>query len=404
MIGGGAAGLMAAGRAAQMGAQTILLEKMGRTGRKMGISGKGRCNLTNTAPLPEFIEHFGKNGRFLRQSFQRFFSPELISFFKKRDLPLVTERGGRIFPESGRALDVVRIFNNWLKEENVRVIKSSPVTAIIEEQGQIKGVSCNNTQLACDNVILATGGLSYPKTGSSGDGYALAKKLGHTVTPLRPALVPLLCPTKEIRRLAGLELRNITARIIIGGSRKVKAFGELFFTKTGISGPIVLTASSVVINAIDAGLKVSFLLDLKPALHEKKLDRRLIRDFGRRRDEEIKSILRGLLPRQLIPICLQQCDIPADIDPAVFPVKLRKRLVQWLKNFHIDISGYGSYNEAIITAGGVNLGEILPENMESRYVKGLFFAGELLDIQADTGGYNLQAAFSTGWAAGSSVY
>jgi hypothetical protein len=398
---------MAAGMAAQKaqrGSEVILLEKMSQTGRKIGISGKGRCNLTNIAALDDFLVRFGKNGRFLRQCFQQFFSRELIDFFESRNLPLVTERGGRVFPESGRALDVVKVLNDWLQAERVMVKKTAPASAILAEQGRVNGVVCNGERLACDNVILTTGGKSYPRTGSTGDGYSLAESLGHTIVPLRPALVPLISRDKKVHRMAGLELRNVAVRLYLDGKRKGQEFGELSFTGFGLTGPVILTLSSGIVDALDAGRKVTLSLDLKPALDEKKLDNRLIRDFSSRHGEPIDSILRGLLPRQMVPTCLESCDLPLNIETGNFPAKMRKRLVQWLKDFRIDISGYRSYDEAIITAGGVNLKEIDPMTMESKIVKGLFLAGELLDLQADTGGYNLQAAFSTGWLAGCSVY
>jgi hypothetical protein len=398
---------MAAGMAAQRakrGSEVILLEKMSQTGRKIGISGKGRCNLTNVAALDDFLVRFGKNGRFLRQCFQQFFSRELIDFFESRNLPLVTERGGRVFPESGRALDVVKVLNDWLQAERVMVKKTAPASVILAEQGRVNGVVCNGERLACDNVILTTGGKSYPRTGSTGDGYSLAESLGHTIVPLRPALVPLISRDKKVHRMAGLELRNVAVRLYLDGKRKGQEFGELSFTGFGLTGPVILTLSSGIVDALDAGRKVTLSLDLKPALDEKKLDNRLIRDFSSRHGEPIDSILRGLLPRQMVPTCLESCDLPLNIETGNFPAKMRKRLVQWLKDFRIDISGYRSYDEAIITAGGVNLKEIDPMTMESKIVKGLFLAGELLDLQADTGGYNLQAAFSTGWLAGCSVY
>jgi hypothetical protein len=398
---------MAAGMAAQRakrGSEVILLEKMSQTGRKIGISGKGRCNLTNIAALDDFLVRFGKNGRFLRQCFQQFFSRELIDFFESRNLPLVTERGGRVFPESGRALDVVKVLNDWLQAERVMVKKTAPASVILAEQGRVNGVVCNGERLACDNVILTTGGKSYPRTGSTGDGYSLAESLGHTIVPLRPALVPLISRDKKVHRMAGLELRNVAVRLYLDGKRKGQEFGELSFTGFGLTGPVILTLSSGIVDALDAGRKVTLSLDLKPALDEKKLDNRLIRDFSSRHGEPIDSILRGLLPRQMVPTCLESCDLPLNIETGNFPAKMRKRLVQWLKDFRIDISGYRSYDEAIITAGGVNLKEIDPMTMESKIVKGLFLAGELLDLQADTGGYNLQAAFSTGWLAGCSVY
>ncbi len=403
VIGGGAAGIMAAGIASQRGSEVILLEKMSQTARKIGISGKGRCNLTNSAGLDEFMNRFGKNGRFLRQCFHQFFSKELIAFFESRNLAMVTERGGRVFPESGRALDVVKVLNNWLQAEQVTVKKASPVSTILVEQGRVSGVISNGLRLECENVILATGGKSYPRTGSTGDGYNLAESLGHTIIPLRPALVPLVSPDKKIHQMAGLDLRNVAVRLYLDGKRKTQEFGELSFTGFGLTGPVILTLSSGIVDALNGGHKVTLSLDLKPALDETKLNNRFIRDLTSRCGEPIESILRGLLPRQMIPICLTACDVPIDIDTKNFPGKIRKRLVQWLKDFRIEISGYRSYDEAIITAGGVSLKEVDPKTMESKIVKGLFIAGELLDLQADTGGYNLQAAFSTGWVAGNSV-
>lgn len=404
VIGGGAAGLMAAYRAADQHCKVTLLEKMGQTGRKIGISGKGRCNLTNSAELSDFLAHFGKNGRFLRQCFQQFFNRELIAFFEDNGLPLITERGGRVFPQSGRALDVVKLLNSLLQEKNVTVRKNSPVSTLVVQDSQICGIVCNRKTIECDNVILATGGKSYPRTGSTGDGFTLAEKSGHTIVPLRPALVPLTSNTPGVQRMAGLDLRNIQVRLYIDGKRKNQLFGELSFTGFGLTGPVILTLSSQIVDAIDKGKKVSLSLDLKPALDQLKLDARLIRDLERRRGEEISSILRGLLPQQMIPTCLEACGLQPDIDTTVFPAKMRKRLVQWFKDFRIELSGYRSFDEAIITAGGVNLKEINPQTMESKIIKHLFIAGELLDLQGDTGGYNLQAAFSTGWVAGSSVY
>ncbi|MGB3224255.1 MAG: NAD(P)/FAD-dependent oxidoreductase [Desulforhopalus sp.] len=406
VIGGGASGLMAAGMAAQStgkSSDVILLEKMSQTGRKIGISGKGRCNLTNNAALNDFLSRFGKNGRFLRQCFQQFFNEELIDFFERKDLPLVIERGGRVFPQSSRALDVVKVLNNWLQAQQVEVKKNASASAILVNQGRVSGVVVNGTKFPCENVILATGGKSYPRTGSTGDGYSLAESLGHTIVPLRPALVPLVSRDKKVHRMAGLELRNVAVRLYLDGKRKDQEFGELAFTGFGLTGPVILTLSSVIVDALENGQQATLSLDLKPALDDKKLDNRLIRDLSSRCGEPIESILRGLLPSQMVPICLESCDIPSAIDTANFPAKMRKRLVQWLKDFRIDISGYRSYDEAIITAGGVSLKEIDPKTMESKLVKGLFITGELLDIQADTGGYNLQAAFSTGWVAGSSI-
>lgn len=314
VIGGGAAGIMAAGMAAQRGSQVILLEKMAQTGRKIGISGKGRCNLTNDAGLDDFLVRFGKNGRFLRQCFQQFFSQELIAFFESRNLPMVTERGGRVFPESGRALDVVKVLNSWLQAEQVTVKKTAPASAILIKQGRVNGVVCNGKTLPCENVILATGGKSYPRTGSTGDGYSLAESLGHTIVPLRPALVPLVSHDQKVHRMAGLELRNVAVRLYLDGKRKGQEFGELSFTGFGLTGPVILTISSGIVDALNKGQKVTLSLDLKPALDETKLNNRLIRDLTSRSGEPIDSILRGLLPRQMVPICLESCDLPIDID------------------------------------------------------------------------------------------
>ena len=403
IIGGGAAGLMAAGRAAQQGAEVILLEKMAQTGRKIGISGKGRCNLTNDAALEDFLPRFGRNGRFLRQCFQQFFTPELLAFFQDKNLPMVTERGGRVFPESGRALDVVRVLNSWLEAEGVTVRKSAAVSTILVKNGRVTGVVCNGATLACNQVILATGGKSYPRTGSTGDGYGLAQSLGHTIAPLRPALVPLISRDPQVHRMAGLELRNVQVRVYVDKKRQLQEFGELAFTGFGLTGPVILTLSGSIVEALDRGQKVLLSLDLKPALDDKKLDNRLIRDLASRAGEPIDSILRGLLPQQMVPICLECCALPAAVDTKNFPAATRKRLVQWLKDYRIEITGYRGYDEAIITAGGVSLKEIDPRTMESKLTKGLFIVGELLDLAADTGGYNLQAAFSTGWLAGSSA-
>lgn len=403
VIGGGAAGLMAAGRAAQTGSEVLLLEKMGQTGRKIGISGKGRCNLTNSAGLAEFMTHFGKNGKFLRQCFQHYFSTELLEFFHSHGLPLTLERGGRYFPESGRALDIVRVFNEWLRKEGVTIKKNSSVNKIITKDNAVTGVVCNNKEMQAENVILATGGKSYPRTGSSGDGYRLAENLGHRITPLLPALVPLTSPDPSLKTLRGLDLRNIQVRLFIDGKKRAQDFGELSFTNSGLSGPTVLSLSGKVVEALEEGREVQLALDLKPALDEKKLDARLIRDLEKRRNEPLESLLRGLLPQKLISVCLRACDIPADIDTCNFPAKMRKKIVHWCKDLRFAISGYRSWDETIVTAGGVSLKEINPMTMESTLIKGLFIVGELLDLHADTGGFNLQAAFSTGWLAGSSV-
>ena len=403
VIGGGAAGLMAAGRAAERGAGVLLLEKMAQTGRKIGISGKGRCNLSNTAQLSDFINEFGRNGRFLRQALEQFSSGDLISFLKDRRLEVVVERGGRIFPKSGHALEVVHLFNRWLAELQVQIEKDCPARSLIINNSKICGVRCGEKEFPCSSAILATGGKSYPRTGSTGDGYALAAEAGHTITPLRPGLVPLVANIRNNKSLAGLTLRNVKVRLYINSKRSGTEFGEMSFTQDGVSGPIILTLSGTIVDALAEKKDVTIMVDLKPALDERKLHARLLRDFTNRRAEPIHSVLRGLLPGKLVELCIDSCDLEKDMLAREISAKTRTKLVQWLKGFTFDITGHRSWDEAIITAGGVNLAEINPRTMESRLIPGLYIVGELLDISANTGGYNLQAAFSTGWLAGSSV-
>ncbi len=404
VVGGGAAGLMAAGQAAVCGASVLVLEKMKRPGRKLCITGKGRCNLTNVAPLTEFLTHFGPSGPFLRQAFHRFFTPELLDFFEERGLVLVTERGGRVFPASGKAPEVLAVFEEWLHQCGVRITTGAPVDNLLIEEGVLVGVSsCGGKRIACGGLILATGGASYPATGSSGDGYRLAEQAGHRLVPVRPALVPLVTAGDCAGRMAGLQLRNILVRLFIDNKKREEAFGELAFTDFGLSGPVILTLSGRVVDALRAGQEVTLFLDLKPALDDKKLDARLLRDFETRRTESLASVLRGLLPEEMITVALEQTGMGPDRLAGGIRADERKRLRLWLKNFRLQVTGYRPLAEAIVTAGGVDTAEINPRTMESRLVQGLYFAGELLDLQADTGGYNLQAAFSTGWLAGRSA-
>jgi len=403
VVGGGAAGLMAAGQAALAGAETILLEKMKRPGRKICISGKGRCNLTNIAELSDFINHFGRTGKFLRQSFARFFSRELMAFFTDLGLELVTERGGRVFPASGKAPDVLAVFLKWLEKCGVQVRISSPVDRLLVRDGEIRGVLCNGKEIKGDAVILTTGGTSYPLTGSTGDGYPLVEAAGHTIVPIRPALVPLETVGKLAGKMAGLNLHNINVRMYVDGKRKRQEFGEIVFAEFGLTGPVILTLSGDTVDALRDKRKVELSIDLKPALDDLKLDARLIRDLTARSKEEMQSILRGLLPKEMVPVCLDQVEIDPKRIGGELSAKERKRLRTWLKDFRLQVKGYRPFTEAIVTAGGVDTREVNPRTMESRKLKGLYIAGELLDIQGDTGGYNLQAAFSTGWLAGRSA-
>lgn len=397
--------MMAAGRAAESGAKVLLFEKSQRPARKLCITGKGRCNITNSAEIREFISHFGKTGKFLRQAFSHFFNTDLVDFLQSQGLPVVTERGGRIFPKSGKAFDVRKVLERWLKTAGVETVTESAVEKILlSADKQLQGVLLVNCQqVHCDALIIATGGASYPLTGSTGDGYRLAASVGHSLIPIRPALVPLETKGPLAAQMSGLSLRNIRASLYVDNKKQAEAFGELLFTDFGLSGPVILTLSGQAVDELLLKKQVIFSLDLKPALDEKKLDARLIRDFTARSKEPLSSLLRGLLPREMVPVCLAENQIEADRTGGTVTAAERKKLRVWMKNFRLEITKARHLDEAIITAGGVNTKEVNPRTMESTLVPGLFFAGEILDLQADTGGYNLQAAFSTGWLAGFSA-
>jgi len=403
VIGGGASGMMAAGQAAASGTHVILLEKMKHPGNKIRISGKGRCNLTNDSDIHDFISHFNRAGRFLYQPFSQFFVPQLMAFFKERGVSLVTERGRRVFPASGNSSEIVDCLVTWLNKLGVDIRTSAPAQDLIVENGAITGVKVNQEHLPCEAVILATGGKTYPATGSTGDGFSFVERVGHTITPLRPALVPLEVEESVVRQLAGLDLKNVGLRIYVNGKRCINDFGEMGFTRFGIGGPVVLTHSLYVVDCLRSAKKVTISLDLKPALDDPKLDRRLLRDFQQRNKEPLHSVLRGLLPKQLSATALYCCDLDGEKKAGTITARERTRLRTWLKDFRLNISGYRPLSEAIITAGGINVNEINPQSMESKKITGLYITGELLDINGETGGYNLQAAFSTGWLAGRSA-
>jgi predicted Rossmann fold flavoprotein len=410
VVGGGAAGLLAAGQAAQMGTETLLLEKMDRPGRKLRIAGKGRCNLTNVASASEFIAHFGPSGRFLRQAFHQFSNSDLVAFFEELGVRTVTERGGRVFPVSGQAQDVVDALVQWVGDQGVTLRTRSPVERLLVEGGRVVGVEASRNQVFpkkpgfyADAVIVATGGASYPATGSTGDGYRLAASVGHTIVPIRPALVPLETAGDVAPRLQGLSLRNVTVRVWVDEKKQAEAFGEMLFTHFGVSGPIILSLSRQVVDALRLSQSVILSIDLKPVLDEGKLDARLLRDLDAHGKRQFRTLLKGLLPSKLIPVCIDLTGIPPDKLAHQITSEERQRLRTWLKDFRLEVTGHRPFTEAIITAGGVDVREVDPRTMASRLVEGLYFAGEVLDVDADTGGYNLQAAFSTGWVAGRSA-
>lgn len=416
VVGGGAAGLLAAGRAAQAGADTWLLEKMDRPGRKLSITGKGRCNLTNRASIETFIEHFGSNGRFLRSAFAQFFNDDLVSFLESIGIRTVMERGGRVFPVSEDAQQVVQALVHWAEAQGVNILRRARVERLIVEEGKVKGVRLARMPAIregrkasagpverihqADAVILATGGASYPATGSTGDGYRMAEEVGHRVVSIRPALVPLDTSGGLAARLQGLSLRNVRATVLIDGRKRAQEFGEMLFTHLGVSGPIILTLSGRVVDALREGRKVDLSIDLKPTLDEGKLEARLLRDLDTHGRRHFQTLLKAFLPQKLIPVCIDQVGIGAGRRGSEITREERRRIREWLKDFRLHVKGHRPIEAAIITAGGVSTKEVDPRTMGSRLVKGLYFAGEVLDIDADTGGYNLQAAFSTGWVAG----
>lgn len=404
IIGGGASGLMASGIAAKNGAKVLLIEKMKHPARKLRISGKGRCNLTNTARMSDFIKHIGKNGKFLRPAFSVFFSKDLIAFFESLGVKTVEERGGRVFPVSQDAKEIVDALHKWILDMGVDLMCESEVKHLIIEEGILKGVELSNKKtFLADSVIVSTGGLSYPLTGSTGDGYHFAKEAGHHIIPQRPMLVPLITKGDIAKRLDGLNLKNISVNVWIEGKKCAEEFGEMVFTINGMSGPIVLSLSRMFIDDIRQNKKVIFSIDLKPALDEQKLDTRILRDINENGKMQFSSLAKLWMPGQLVPVFLDLINIPYNKTVNQINAEERKKIRLWLKDFKFEVIGHRSYDEAIITAGGVDVNEINPSTMESKLLKNLYFTGEVLDLDADTGGFNLQIAFSTGWVAGKSA-
>ncbi len=427
VVGGGAAGLMAACTAAERGCKVLLLEKMDQAGRKLRITGKGRCNLTNTNPLRDTLPHIGSSsagatnkpgqtgGVWLRNAYGRFFAPELMEWFEKRGVELTVERGNRVYPASGKALDIFLALINELEgNPNVTIRKNTTVksievfkdlkefkdlkdpkgpipqaTAVILERGE---------RIACRKIILATGGLSYPTTGSTGAGYRICRELGHTIVEPVPSLVALKCQEKIPEELVGFQLKNV--QLTVCGKA---FFGEMTFVNDGLAGPIVLSASRMATRALHSGETLTASLDLKPALTPEQLDRRLLADIDANGTRIFNDALRLWLPAELIPLALPQLHIEYYKRLHQITGEERRRLRDWLKGVRFTITGTHDWNEAVVTQGGVSLAEVNPKTMESRLVSGLYIVGELLDLDADTGGYNLQIAFSTGHAAGEAI-
>ena len=403
IIGAGAAGLMAANKAGEKQQKILLIEKMDQAGRKLRITGKGRCNLTNTSPIKEFISHIGSDGRFMRNAFSMFFNNELMQFFEQKGVALNIERGSRVFPQSGKALNIfLALINGIERNKNITIVKNTSATELITSPAGIAGVVLSNgTTVSATKVILATGGKSYPLTGSTGEGYTLAKNVGHTIVDPIPSLVPLVCTEKIPDELIGFTLKNVSLTISDSNDKKIcNFFGEMTFTPDGIGGPIVLSASRMVSRRLQNGEQLRATLDLKPALDHDVLDKKLIRELDENGTRILKDALRLWLPAEMIPLALQTMTIEHYKRLNQVSATDRKKILRMLKALPFTIVGTRGFDEAIVTQGGVSLKEVNPKTMESKLVKNLYITGELLDLDADTGGYNLQIAFSTGYAAG----
>lgn len=404
VVGGGAAGMMAAARAGERGFEVHIYEKNNKLGRKIYITGKGRCNLTNDSDIDNFLENIPSNPYFLYSAFYTLDSASTQALFHTLGLQTKVERGNRVFPVSDKASDVVLALEKYCRKNGVKIHLDSCVKELIIENKEVTGILlANGTEVKTDAVIVATGGLSYPATGSTGDGYKMAKEAGHIVTKLYPSLVPLKARESWCTDLMGLSLKNIAITMKDQKGKTIyKDFGEMLFTHYGVSGPVILSASSHLIGKLEQECKL--IIDLKPALDEKTLDNRILRDFEKYKNKDFKNALEDLLPQKLIPVIISLCKINAEKKIHDITKEERKQLVQTIKNLTVTVYATAGYKEAVITNGGIDVDEINPSSMESKLVKNLYFVGEVLDVDAYTGGYNLQIAFSTGYTAGNSVF
>ena len=402
VVGAGAAGLMAAGKAAEKGHEVHLYEKNNRIGKKILITGKGRCNITNYSDVDNILNNTPGNPYFLYSALYGLDSFQTVEFFNNLGLETKVERGNRVFPISDKSMDVVNAFEKYIRKNKVKLHLETPVREVLVEDGKVVGIKTDKGDIEADAVIVCTGGLSYPGTGSTGDGYKFAKAVGHTVTKLHPSLVPLRAKDEWCSEVMGLSLKNIAISIKNEkGKELYKDFGEMLFTHFGVSGPVILSASRHLLGLFDTGLKL--YIDLKPALDVKTLDSRILRDFEKYINKDFANALGDLLPQKLIPIVIRLSGISTDKKVHDITKEERKRLVSVIKGLELTITGTTGYNEAVVTSGGIETDEINPTTMESKFIKNLHFAGEVLDCDAYTGGFNLQIAFSTGFAAGNNV-
>ncbi len=404
VVGCGAAGMMAAVAAAEAGHQVRIYEKNEKAGKKLFITGKGRCNVTNACDTEDLFQHIVHNPKFLYSGFYHFTNFDMMDFLSRNHCPVKTERGERVFPVSDKSSDVIHALLTRLKKLQVEICLNEEVAGLVIANQCIRGIILQKgaKQVNADAVVVATGGLSYPSTGSTGDGYRFAKAAGHTVTELTPALVPLQAEESEIRELMGLSLRNVRVKIFRDNRLLYDEFGEMLFTHFGVSGPVILSASSLIASQIRKS-RLTLSIDCKPALSEEQLDARILRDFEEVKNRQFKNSLSHLLPSKLIPVMVDRSGIDPDKKVNEISREERRRLVQTIKDFRMTLTGLRGYAEAIVTQGGVSVREINPSTMESKLVNNLYFAGEVLDLDAVTGGFNLQIAWSTGHLAGSSI-
>ena len=411
VVGGGPAGMMSAITAAENGNEVTIIEKMPSFGKKLLITGKGRCNITSSLYMSEFIKNTPGNGKFLYSAFQNYTNKDIIEFLKKQGLEVKEERGNRIFPVTDKSIDVLNCFKKRIDELKIQYKLNTRVEKILIRNNEVLAVRTDREIIQTDKIILATGGKSYPLTGSTGDGYKIAKDIGHTIVPIKPSLVPLEVYEKEsCKKLQGLSLRNVGIKIIDDDRKKIvyEDFGEMVFTHFGISGPMILSGSAHLVKYkdIDYLLRNKYIrmsIDLKPALTEEQLDDRILRDFKEFKNKQFKHSLDKLLPQKMIPLIIELSKIDENKRVNEITKEERRNLVQLLKNFTITIKDFRPVEEAIITCGGINTKEINPKTMESKIIKGLYFAGEIIDVDAYTGGFNLQIAYSTGYTAGINV-
>ncbi len=398
VIGGGAAGLFAAYSSALKGNKVILIEKNEKLGKKIYITGKGRCNLSNFVDINEFLNNVVSNSKFLYSALNRLSPSDTYSFFENLGLKLKIERGNRVFPLSDKASDVTKTLERGIKSLGAEVRLNEKVKDILTKDGKVTGIISDSGTEACDSVIVCTGGLSYPSTGSDGDGYVFAKNLGHTVTKLSPSLVGLELYGNEFLDMQGLSLKNVAIKVLSKDKVIYEDFGEMLFTHYGVSGPIILSASCILSKTDINGIKLH--IDLKPALDSKKLDEKLQREFKERNISDVFNAMRSTLPKSLIQTVLNRASVKTKLRCCDLKRQDRENLVNTIKDLEFSIKGLRGYNEAIVTSGGINVKEINSKTMESKIIKGLFFAGEVLDVDCFTGGFNLQSAFSTGYTAG----